>query len=136
SGTSSFGHSNEWTHWFLYLLPRLIRRCMNSIKNAEVFQNLVTTFVCLNPDEIEAQYESFRDDVIATLPHCLMANDRWSDWVDRSSGKSDKRPSFLETSLGVHWSPGNAHEDLSAAMFFCLKYLFPDEIKTWVTSLL
>jgi hypothetical protein len=33
------------------------------------------------------------------------------------------------------WNAGEADNNLSAAMFFCLKYLYEDEIPNWVKSL-
>jgi len=65
----------------------------------------------------------------------------WFDITDEKTKEIHLRAIFLDTyrdgrgDLRLGWNAGQSDANLSAMMFFCLKYLNPDEIITWVKSL-
>lgn len=142
SGTSCFGHREEWDEWFKYLLPDLILRCQDSyFFNELLAQAVVTAFMSIYWNGIPEEYKGFRDDVINSLSLCLMNEDLWFDHKDENTGTAYPKATFLDcykdgkAQLRLDWNTGKANESFSALMFFCLKYLNPEEIISWVKSL-
>jgi hypothetical protein len=136
SGTKSFGHMKEWDEWFSYLLPRLIEKWSIRATNQDGIEQLITTFICLYPRNSIGGLSTFRNEIIVTLPHSIMAGRLWEEWIDQRSSQETKRPVFLKSGFGQAWTIGKAENSLSAALVFCLKYLNPDEIESWVQSML
>lgn len=141
SGTSCFGHLEEWDDWFRYLLPDLIvhSRDHKFFLIYGYVQQTVTAFMSVYWKEIVEEYKGFREDVINSLSLCLMNNEFWFDYKDKGTGEVYPKTSFLsweeENGQWVDWDAGRANENLSAMLFFCLKYLYAEEIVTWVESL-
>lgn len=140
SGTKCFGHMREWDEWFKYLLPDLILRSREVVYfDRMLVQNVISAFMNIYWREITEEYAGFRKDVIDSLSHCLMDAGLWPEKADER--KSSLRPVFLdffEDGAGnprLSWHCGQSDGNLSAMMFFCIKYLRPDEIVTWVASI-
>lgn len=133
SGTKSFGHLEEWDQWFQFLLPSLIEKSREQLSHLE---DTMGTFFSVFDNGITEIYDGFRDDVISSLSLCLMEGELWCDWVDEITKMKTRRPKFL-VDRGVlrRWSCRNAREEVSISLFFCLKYLHPEEIAGWVKSL-
>ncbi len=142
SGTQCFGHREEWDEWFKYLLPQLILRCQEFyFFNELLAQSVVTAFMSIYWNGIPDEYKGFRNDVINTLSLCLMNEILWFDYLDEKTKTIHLRAFFLDTykdgndQLRLDWNTGKANESLSALMFFCLKYLNPEEISFSTKSL-
>ena len=132
SGTASFGPIAEWQAWFNYLLPRLMPIAMQARK-AEIHELLVTAFITQHPAGVtEPPYRGFREDALRTLGQCIMDGSKWND-NQISLGRVLVHP---PSDLRGSWGWWEASGDLSASLFFCLKYLMADEIKSWVRSVL
>ncbi|MDM5176370.1 hypothetical protein PO883_04085 [Massilia sp. DJPM01] len=127
SGTSSFGHMDEWDDWFAYLLPRLI-----AIKQApserETIEMLATAFFIHYPVRI---HDWTYDEVLQTLGQVFMGPSRWRD------GRLILDHLFNGPPASPHetWGWWDVCSELSASLFFCLKYLHPRDIKAWVDSI-
>ena len=142
SGTKSFGHREEWDEWFKYLLPDLILRCQDfKWFNEMLVQNVVTAFMSIYWNGINEEYEGFRGDVISSLSHCLMSEDLWFESKVENTQTINLIPVFLDLykdgkdELRLGWNAAKSDENLSAMLFFCLKYLTPEEIRTWTKSI-
>lgn len=142
SGTKSFGHREEWDEWFKYLLPQLILRSQEFyFFNELLAQSVVTAFMSIYWKEIPEEYEGFRNDVINSLSLCLMNEELWFDYLDEKTKNIHLRATFLDTyrdgkdNPRLDWDSGKSNESLSALLFFCIKYLNPPEINSWVKSL-
>lgn len=139
TGTSCFGHRNEWDEWFKYLLPYSILRSHEKVSNELLIQDIVTAFMSVYWTGIPDEYPEFRDDVINSLSVGLMVNNLWTDFYDETTKKEYSKFAFeayvaKSGRLCIDWNVGNANSNLSAAMFFCLKYLKPNEIFSWLHS--
>ena len=142
SGTSSFGHMEEWDEWFKYLLPDLIVRSQEfQYFNFMLLPDVVTAFMSIYWKGILEEYVGFRADVIYSLSLCLMNAGLWFDYENENTQTTNPRPIFLDSyldgndKLKLGWNCGTSDGNLSAMMFFCLKYLTTEEIITWVESL-
>jgi hypothetical protein len=117
-GIKSFGRYEEWVKWYQYLLPHLSTQIMEE----DLMCHTLTYFFNMYPEGIVEEYPGFRDDVLNVLPYYIMSKDLYhcgdiqieNWWFDDWAG---------------YW--GNA---FPATMFFCLKYLTPLEITSWVSS--
>ncbi len=133
SGTKSFGHLEEWDQWFQFLLPALIER---SHEGWHFLEDAMTTFFNIFDNGVTEIYDGFRDDVISSLSLCLMKGELWSDWVDELTKLKTRRPDFLANGAMPHnWNCRETNPEVSVSMFFCMKYLRPEEITSWVKSL-
>lgn len=142
SGTSCFGHQEEWDEWFKYLLPGLILHSQDVEYFSQLLvQAVISAFMSIYWQGIDEEYDGFRNDVIDSLSLCLMNDNLWFDYKDEKTNTVNARAVFLDTyqdgrgDLKLGWNSGQADENLSAMMFFCLKYLNQEEIVTWVKSL-
>ena len=141
SCTFSFGHREDWQQWFKYMLPALILRCKEGPNFDFLSGSVVTAFMSIYWEGIPDEYVGFRDDVIDSLSLCLMNKELWFDHFDRKTGIMVQRSRFLDSypngqdRLKLSWDSIRADESLSSMMFFCLKYLTVDEIRSWVGSL-
>jgi hypothetical protein len=141
SGTSSFGHRAEWDEWFRFLLPDLILQGHKTHAFDFLLEETITAFMVLFWDELDGEYEGFRDDVLDSLGLCLMKKELWGN-CEREPGEvnypyslftawEDSETGELEL---AGWNAGQANEILSASLFFCLKYIPAEEIPSWVES--
>ncbi len=132
SGTHSFGPREEWAEWFHYFLSRLIPRCHDSYARHSLLESLVTAFMSQYPDRATKDpYPGFRSDVLNTLGRGMMDRACWS-------GGRVIIGKLLHRGVwpSGYWNWFDVSGDFSAAMFFCLKYLPPDHITPWMTSVL
>ncbi len=140
SGTSSFGHREEWNSWFKYMLPGLVRRATEFRFFSELLaQNVVSAFMSVYWKGVAEEYPGFRGDVLDSLSLCLMDEELWFEHADEATGETYPKASFLawrddDESVRLDWHTGKANENLSALLFFCMKYLPAEEIGGWVGS--
>jgi hypothetical protein len=133
SGTKCFGHLEEWDQWFQFLLPALIER---SHVGFELLEDTIGAFFNVFDNGITEIYDGFRDDVISSLSLCLMKGELWYDWVDEVTKMKTQRPKFLnDWGIPRGWGCTKTRSEVSVSLFFCLKYLRPEEIVGWVKSL-
>lgn len=140
SGTSCFGHLKEWDEWFRFLLPHVILRTKGSHKGDTISELLVTASFNIFDQGITDDYPNFRDDVIQTATRCIMKPELWIELNDETTRQKTLRPIYLVDSEDDpqntgRWWCSSTIEEVSAAMFFCLRFLEPQEIITWVESL-
>jgi hypothetical protein len=132
SGTASFGAYEEWNKWVHYLVAQLTPRAHEDYV-APLLEPLISAFITQYPAGIAVEpYQGFRRDALQTLGSCLMERHCWAE------GKVVLGTMLHRceiTNDGV-WFWCDASGDFSASMFFCLKYLAPDEIAPWLTSVL
>ena len=140
SGTKSFGHRDEWDEWFKFLLPSVILRCNDFLYfKSMVAPHVISAFMSVYWTGIVEEYEGFRNDVMNSLSIWLMNRELWFDFSQ--AGRTFPRTHVLDKyedgagNLRLDWHAGHSDENLSASMFFCLKYLYSDEIPSWVKSL-
>lgn len=130
SGLTCFGHADEWANWYGYLLPRSIPRAFEGDLEY-LIENLVTAFMVVMPDAaVPFGYRSLREDALSTLGRSIMAPPLWPNGSRESTGCLHR----CETVPTGYPLWGEASGDLSASMFFCLKYLTPGEIPGWARS--
>jgi hypothetical protein len=130
SGTASLGPLDEWTDWYHYLLAQLIPRSHYTHIEA-LLEILITGFITQHPDGPRNEpYAGFFADALDTLGRCLMDQTCWPD------GEIDVEACLSPPDWGEPWCLSYASGKLSASMFFCLKYLAPDEIAPWLKSVL
>ena len=141
SGTSSFGHLEEWDTWFRYLLPELVIRGHEEHAFDRLLEHTVSAFMQVYWTGVPPEYPEFRQDALDSVPISLMHPALWSANPGSPSDPTKSIPTFLMREhngrLFVEWyGVRRAQPDLSAALFFCLKYLPHDEMPSWVNSLL
>jgi hypothetical protein len=127
-GIVSFGRFAQWVQWFHYLLPYLIERSEEG-EGRSILGETVTYFINLYPNGWVEEYPGFREDVLTTLGQCLMKPKLW-EGQDLS-----KELIKLENEVWMlYGEPYYCFTHLSPLMIFCLKYLKPEEITTWIAS--
>ena len=130
-GTSSFGPFREWDQWFHYLLAGLLTRAHDKCF-ASLLESLMNAFFAIYPQGIlHLPYKRFEADVLSTLGQCMMEPQCWN-------GEDVALETLLENSYGHPervWFDLDASGDLSASMFFCLKYLPVEQIGEWLQSI-
>jgi len=132
SGTCSFGPMAEWQSWFNYLLPRLVPIALQPCK-LQIHELLVTAFITQHPAGVfEPPYRGFREDALHTLGQLIMDRSKWNGGQVSLGRVLIHPPSDLRDS----WGWWEVSGDLSASLFFCIKYLMVDEIEGWVRSVL
>lgn len=132
SGTASFGPSDEWRGWFHYMLPRLAPRANESWLKA-LNELLVTAFVTQYPCGIvDPPYPGFRTDVLNTLGRTMMDPACWRNGRVIPGTLLKRHNRWPNGLWGWHETSG----DLSAALFFNLKYLPAGDVRSWMASVL
>jgi hypothetical protein len=141
SGTSCFGHREEWEKWFRFLLPTLILRGHERWAFDFLIEHVATAFIQVFWVDIPEEYPSFRQDVSLAMCQHLMRSEFWGPHPQVVGEPASRVPRFLidrdegeEVLYG--WSLKEAPGVFSAAMCTCLKYLAAQDIGSWVTSLL
>ncbi len=118
-GIKNFGRYEEWVVWFQYLLPHLLTHILE-----EAFIPLtINYFLNVYPGDISEEYPGFREDVLLTLPQAIMQREVWN-------GQDLSKEHRWYNEWEGYWTC-----PLYATMFFCLKYLTPAEIPSWVASI-
>jgi hypothetical protein len=132
SGTGSFGPYDEWTEWFHYLFAQLTPRAHEQYV-ASLVEPLISGFITQHPAGAGPEpYQGFRRDVLQTLGQSLMQRHCWADGRVVLGTMLHR---YKSANVGL-WYWFDASGDFSASMFFCLKYLAPDQIEPWLTSVL
>lgn len=133
TGMSSFGPMREWSEWFHHLIAPLAPRAHEGGLRYPLEYLLGACFT-MYPDGLErGPYRGFRADALATLGRSMMDDLCWKngrvnlDWCLH-------RPDWSHRDWPGTWR--DASPDFSISMFFCLKYLTPDEIAAWLPSVL
>src|SRR5215813_7733321 len=133
SGTKCFGRLEEWDQWFQLLLPALVEK---SHAGFEFLEDAIGAFFNVFDNGITEIYDGFRDDVISSLSLCMMKSELWFDWVDEVTKMKTRRPKFLfDFGVTRGWNFRITRAEVSISLFFCLRYLRPEEIAGWVKSL-
>ena len=133
SGPTSFGPFEEWTAWYHYLMPRLLHRGHEGAVWGSMLEFLVTGFFSQHPhSDAPEPYAGFRRDALRTLGRVLMTPSCWPN------GRIDYRTCLAKEYFdGVdRWFWEQASGKLSSSLFLCLKYLPPEALKPWLTSVL
>lgn len=127
SGPRCFDHSDEWSEWFDFLLPRILERA----DDGGSYDLLVTAvFVhCLDP-ALPGRAPEFRRDLLDTLGRRLMAPSCWADARDGG------RDALLLRPLGRGFHAINPGHAISAACCLVLRYLEAESIDGWIASVL
>jgi hypothetical protein len=120
-GIRSFGRYKIWVEWFLYLLPHLLLR----VRQGELglIVSIANYFFNIYPFEIFDEYGGFRQDIFWTLVQGVMAPTLW-----------DRQDISKSAQWYGEWE-GYWTDPLYILVFFCLKYLQPEEIPIWVDSI-
>lgn len=130
-GPSCFGPHNEWTEWFHYLLPRLLRRDWGET-GCDPIELIISAFMAQHPDSSgEMPYSEFTNDALLTIGQYIMAPRCWPRGVlhaTRCLNKSQR----VDGTFGWYEADG----PLSASIFFCLKYLPSKQVGPWLASVL
>ena len=116
SGICNFGRSAEWVDWLHYALPDLIERSAERNVNF-LLEPTVTAFMAAHWNGVIAPYDGFEADILASLHHCMMAQDRWREGREGSEGLLELDDPRKMTS----WD--SRRDDLSCALFFAIRYL-------------
>lgn len=138
------GFAADWQAWFRFLLPHSIQIVNSNTDNTFSWPLLSIThraFLMCYPETIPDSYARFRDDVVDTLgtralPQTLSRDD--------ASLKLPGSASLQNSLFNDIWDLTNTpdkdlpgiDEYFHLPMLFCLKYLTPAEIDTWVVSFL
>lgn len=149
SGIRNFGRRREWVIWYQYLLPYVLPllKDPNSghnhlIKFIHYFINLYSKgrYLPSSPIVYEDQrwlanldyaggiteeYEGFREDILHSLGQAFMGSIFWP-----TDGLEPATLWYEDHGVESFWI-----DCYYASSFFCLMYLTPDEIKTWVASM-
>lgn len=131
TGPPCFGQLDEWTEWYHYLLPRLLRRRWGRYLHHPV-EVLITGFISQHPDSVgKLPYPDFRTDALGTLGKYIMSVDCWpSDELDVPRCFNKWRgPSGI---CGWYKAEGL----LSASLFLCAKYLPSELVAPWFESVI
>jgi hypothetical protein len=140
SGTTCFGHQEEWDAWLRYLLPDLIDRSHERYAFDFLLEHTVTAFMTVFWTGVTEEYPGFQEDVRGTLGQALMKPALWEPDPMAPTDPRRSVPLFLHTVdrgevMLYGWRCSQAPGNLAAALTFCLKYLPVQELRTWARSL-
>ncbi len=132
SGTGSFGPTREWNTWYHYLLGALLPRG-HEAHVSYLLESLLTGFMATYPNGVYCEpYKGFNEDALLTLGRSIMDSECWNG-SDIAIGKVLRRSNNNPNQVWVWW---NASGDLSASLFFCMKYLPDVAVEPWLRSVL
>jgi hypothetical protein len=132
SGIWIFGRFDEWVQWFRYLLPYLVERS-DEVQpvGGSILGVTIIYFINLYPNGWVEEYPGFREDVLTTLGQCVMKPELWEG--------HDLSKELIRLENKFWWmfdgEPYYCFTYLAPLMIFCLKYLKPEEITTWIESI-
>jgi hypothetical protein len=131
--------AEEWNPWFRHMLPELILRSHERYVSY-LLESIVTTLIVIFGQHLDAEYPGFQRDAVNTVGVALMNPGFWPIPEGAADSPENGVPRFLLTEhrgkLDIELVGfGQAPNVLSAAMCFCLKYLTPDDIPSWVDSI-
>jgi hypothetical protein len=132
TGLSCFGPLKEWTDWYHFLLVKLLPRSHEHFVSY-LLEDLVGGFMANYPNGVyRPPYREFCDDALLTLGRCMMDRQCWNGSeiaIGEVLHRSNDNPNRV-------WCWWDASGDLSASMFFCLKYLPEPLMEGWLKSVL
>lgn len=132
TGTSSFGPMTEWNAWYHYLLGELLPRS-HEAHVSYLLESLLTGFMAIYPNGVYREpYKGFHEDALLTLGRCTMDSECWNG-SDIAVGKVLRRSNNNPNQVWLWW---DASGDMTASMFFCMKYLPESAIEPWLRSVL
>ncbi|MCA9895024.1 MAG: hypothetical protein KC615_18690 [Anaerolineae bacterium] len=115
----------QWRYSFHYLLPYLLKRYNTNY----LLSDLISYFVLLYSDDIPDVYPGFRQDILNTLGSAIMWPAFWEGKdLSKALRKGNRDYWYL-------YGTTDFYTIFSPAMYFCLKYLSPQEIRTWCSSM-
>lgn len=129
SGLSCHGPLEEWIDWYHHLLAFTINRFSEEVCSNSYHETLISSFMVLHQVQIENSHyttypESYRKDILDTLGTAIMDQAVWQDGEIRPD-------TFLDyTGEGLPMIRGG----FTASMYFCLKYLEPEQLFDWFRS--
>jgi hypothetical protein len=132
SGTTCFGELAEWREWFDFLFPRGLQHPFDTYAFDYRVELLMTALFALYPSGFSnSPYKNFGNDTVATAGRVIMNPELWDgDRLRIGSGLFCESRRYGE----VWWYFDQTHPVISASMFFCLKYLRPDQVGGWFAS--
>lgn len=133
SGITCFGEREEWRVWFHYILANLTERAFEPETFSRWSEALTSAFMVNYPDGAALEpYPGFLEDVFNTLVVSPMHPSLW----EGDEIVLEHSLLFFARGLGRwRWNEAVSGE-LSALLFFCLKYLPAQAIERWIVSIL
>jgi hypothetical protein len=126
-GLKNFGRYDIWVVWFHHLLPQILAWVAEDTFNSDTLclhVNAINFLINLYPvGIIQEEYPGFREDVLRTVPQVIMLPQLWQ------GGDMARTPDLYDEWEGYWPCP------IYSALFFCLAYLHPPEIRPWVASI-
>lgn len=130
TGLVHLGHADVWADWYGYLLPRCVPRAFEH-HIYYLIEYLATACMAVMPaSSTPWGYPSFREDALATIGKAIMAPALWPDGPRTSVGCLHTTETVPTGCPIWGWASG----DFSVSMFFCLKYLLPEDVPAWTKS--
>lgn len=130
SGPVCFGHMQEWSDWFPYLLHASIGH-VGRWHPVSVFEGLVTNMMVHCPDRDACRHgEDFVEDALLTVGRLPMDARFWA------GGRMIEGSAFQPVQ---RWPVGTVVADggdLHAAFWLMAKYLSPDRLEEWLRSVM
>lgn len=128
SGPTSFGHMEEWSQWFPYLLPRVIPM-IGPWDASDKYSTLASAVMVHCPSsDTDYYYPEFKHDLLATLGKALLGPEIWHE---RQLLRGKALQTIDHTVDGYEFTAGGT---FSAALFLVCKYLAPGSLFGWVAS--
>lgn len=139
----------EWKEWFLYLLPYMLTDAEFYIYMDDLLYWMIPTLFAIYPDGIVEEYKGYRHDLVYTVGNYFLPptwrSEEYTldpsypilslDW-DTVNEAGTNLPSLWDKVNSAGTELPSLYQDFSLSMLFCLKYLMPDEIETWVESMI
>jgi hypothetical protein len=133
SGVKSFRDAtNEvatWKAWFKYLLPKLLARANECEGGEFLLEYIISTFFRVYSDDLDAEYQGFRQDALDTVGTAIMMPALWDE---RGENICAQFQCWMDD--GPIWPVCSGA--ISASLCFCLTYLDQGQVKPWTESIL
>lgn len=128
----------NWKSWHQYLLPELILRAHERYAHY-LLEDIITAFIVYFEQCPDAEYQGFRYDAVSSLGIALMNPKYWQIHPNSPHEPAKRIPLFLvkdfEEVANKLVGGRDVEGAFSSAMFFCLKYLEPSDMRSWVDSI-
>jgi hypothetical protein len=126
----------EWKEWFLYLLPYILVGTQDYIGSGETTMSLIIPILfAIYPDSnIIEEYDGFRHDLVYTVGMRYMHSTSRTFSYDLDPAYPLVTGRWDDATYSGLQLP-RLKLDFSLSMLFCLKYLRPSELESWVDSL-
>jgi hypothetical protein len=140
SGKTSFGEDADegWRPWLRHLLPELTLRAHEQYVSY-LLDDIVTAFTVYFGQAPDTEYPGFQRDAVNSIGIALMNPDLWQNHKNAPDEPAKRTPVFLvrehESLINKLVGFRDSEDTFSSAMFFCLKYLTPADMTSWVDSI-